>query len=244
MIWYLNPWVNRSDTLNISTGNPYLDPELNHGLELSHNFFTPKGLSFNSAVYWRYTDNAIEYLSTVDEKGISLHRPENIAERITYGINTNISGQITKSWNMNGMIELQYLKVGSDKLSQSNKGFVKRVNMNTSYKLSKNFTLQGNGGFGSSWVNLQTKHSPFYWYSLAAKYEFLDNKANLTLGVNNPFNKYMIQTSEAKAPTFLSNSRSHFLNRSVRLTFEWRFGQMSNGRGKTGKKIMNDDRDR
>ncbi len=30
LIWFLNPWVNRSDPKNISTGNPTLRPELNH----------------------------------------------------------------------------------------------------------------------------------------------------------------------------------------------------------------------
>ena len=29
-------WVNASDTLNHSTGNPYLDPKLNHAVELAH----------------------------------------------------------------------------------------------------------------------------------------------------------------------------------------------------------------
>ena len=43
------------------------------------------------------------------------------------------------------------------------------------------------------------------------------------------------------APTFTAYSESLYVNRSFRLTFEWRFGQMSADGGKQAKKITNDD---
>lgn len=45
----------------------------------------------------------------------------------------------------------------------------------------------------------------------------------------------------ASAPSFFSESHSLFVMRSVRLTFEWRFGQLNAQGGKQGKKIRNDD---
>lgn len=149
LIWYLNPWVNASDTLNLSTGNPYLDPELNHAVELAHNLNTDKGFSFNTALYWRYTDNAIEYLSTVNAEGVSTSMPQNIARRKNYGMNINMSGQLTKNWNLNSGADLRYVDLKSPAMNMSNDGLVLNLNMNSTYKLPKNYSVQAFGSVGT-----------------------------------------------------------------------------------------------
>ena len=243
LIWYLNPWVNTTDTLNISTGNPYLKPEINHAFELGHSLSTKKGLSVNSALYWRFTDNAIEYFTMVDSLGVSVSKPLNIATRQTYGLNLNISGQPNKNWNLNGGGDIRYVDLRSPALQQSNNGIVWNINLNTTYKLPKDFSIQANGNFGSGWISLQGTNSGFYWYGLAGKREFMDKKASITLGVNNPFGRGIRQTSRQATQTYESETRFLFVNRSVRLTFEWRFGQMTaGGGGKRSKKISNDDK--
>jgi outer membrane receptor protein involved in Fe transport len=239
-LWYLNPWVNASDPRNLQTGNPYLNPELNHAIELGHSVSTKAGLSINSAFYWRMTNNAIEYVRTVDETGISLSKPQNIAQRVAYGLNMNLSGQASTVWTLNGGIDLRYVDLRSPGLNQRNNGLVGNVNISSTYKLPHNYTFQANGNANSGWISLQGRGSSFYWYGFALKRELLDKKASLTLGVNNPFNRGVVQTFTQAAPTFDSETRSLFVNRSVRIAFEWRFGQMSSG-GKQSKKISNDD---
>lgn len=242
LIWYLNPWLNASDPKNLSTGNPYLDPELNHAAELGYNLNTKKGLSVNTALYGRRTNNAIEYLTTVDSAGVSLSRPQNIARRQSYGFNLNLSGQPNKNWNLSGGGDLQYIDLFSPALNQRNDGVVWNVNLNSTYKLPKDFTLQANGQYGSGWISLQGTNTGFYWYGFSGKREFWDKKASLTLGVNNPFQRAIRQRGQQAAATFTSESSYAFVNRSARLTFEWRFGQMSTGGGKQSKKISNDDK--
>ena len=242
LIWYLNPWLNESDPKNTNTGNPYLNPELNHATELSHSLSTKKGLSANTALYWRLTDNAIEYLSTVDSAGVSLSKPQNIARRGAYGMNINLAGQPNKNWNLNGGGDVRYVDLRSPTLNQSNGGVVWNLNLNSTYKLPRDFTLQFNGNYNSGWISLQGINTGFYWYGISAKREFWDKKASVTLGINNPFNRGVRQTGRQSAPTFEAESRSFFVNRSARLTFEWRFGQMSAGEGKKSKKISNDDK--
>ncbi len=242
MIWYLNPWVNRSDPKNISTGNPALRPELNHMAEVGHSINTPKGLSLNTTAYARITDNAIEYLSVGNAEGIISSRPENIAQRENYGLSVNISSRPNKNWNLNGGGNVSYIDIRSRALRQRNSGFVWYTNINTTYKLPKDVTLQAYSSLNSGWISLQrTGKTLFYWYGFSAKREFWDKKASLNLSVNNPFAKGISQHSVEKAPTFIADSRFLFVNRSARLTFEWRFGQMSTDGGRQGKKIRNDD---
>ena len=103
-------------------------------------------------------------------------------------------------------------------------------------------TLQAYSSVSSGWISLQrTGKTLSYWYGFSAKREFWDKKGSLNLGVNNPFAKSVTQRSVEATPTFLANSHSSYVNRSVRLTFEWRFGQMSTDGGRQGKKIRNDD---
>jgi outer membrane receptor protein involved in Fe transport len=215
LIWYLNPWINASDTLNVNTGNPYLKPILNHATEIGYNLNTKKGLSLNSALNWRFTDNAIEYLITVNASGVSFSQPQNIATRQTYGLNINLSGQPNKNWNLNGGADIRFVDLRSPAQNQRNDGYIWNINFNSTYKLPKDFSIQANGNFGSGWISLQGTNSGYYWYGFAGKREFWDKKASLTLGLNNPFKRAIRQ----EASTFISDYSSIYVNRSVRLTF-------------------------
>lgn len=240
LVWYLNPFVNASDSKNLQTGNPYLAPELTHATELAYSTFNDKGMSFNLTAYWRQTNNSIEWLQTVGADGVALTRPQNIGRNASYGLNTNLTLQPTKELNLSVGLDLTYLSLVSVALQQRNAGWVGSLNSNASYKLPKDVTLQVNGNVGSGGVALQGNYGGYYWYSLAAKKEFMTKKADLTLALNNPFNRGVYQTGDQNASTFTADMRSFWVSRSVRLTFAYRFGQMSSG-GKQSKKIQNND---
>ena len=240
-IWNLNPWVNQSDPKNISTGNPNLNPELSHSTELAHSLTTKKNISINSALYWRQTNNAIEYLTTVDAAGVGLTKPQNIGQRGIYGLTVNLSGEVVKKLTLNAGTEIQYLDLRSPALGQQNSGWVGSLNTNVTYKADKAVTLQFNSFFNTGWVTLQGRSSGWKYYQVSAKREFWDKKASLSLRVTNPLARDVRQTQTQAAPTFTSQSAFYYVQRQIQLAFEWRFGQMSNG-GKQNRKITNDDR--
>lgn len=242
LIWYLNPWVNRSDPKNVMTGTPNLNPEINHAVELSHNLSTKGGFVLNTALYYRRTNNAIEYISRADTGGSTLSRPLNIAQREIVGLNLNANAKPAKNWNLSGGADLRHLTISSPSLAQQNKGWVWNANTNTTYKLPKDLSLQGYASVYSGWLSLQRRGTSFgYWYGLSAKKAFWNAKGSLTLSTNNPFTRGIRQSMIEEAPSYAARSESLFVNRSFRLTFEWRFGQMNAESGKQGKKIANDD---
>lgn len=240
MIWYLNPYKNYSDPKNVQTGNPYLNPELTHATEVSYSTFGKEGSSFNAALFWRQTNNSIEWLTTVDAQGAALSSPQNIGRNASYGANMNVTLQPNKQTNISLNTDLTYVDLTSVALNQRTSGWVWSVGPNASYKLPKDFTLQANGYVNSGWISLQSRNSGWYYYGLSAKKEFMDKKITMTLNLNNPFNRSNRQTGEQFAPTFTAQNTSLFVNRSVRLTLSFKFGQMSSG-GKQSKKISNDD---
>ena len=242
LIWYLNPYRNSSDPKNIQTGNPFLNPELTHATELSYSTFGENGFSFNAALFWRQTNNSIEWLSTVDAQGVAISSPQNIGRNASYGTNANLSMQPNKQLNLSINTDLTYVDLTSVALGQRTNGWVWSVSPNISYKLPKDVTLQANGYVSSGWISLQNRNSGWYYYGLSAKKEFMDKKkASLTLNVNNPFNRTLRQTGSQFAPSFTAQSVSSFVNRTVRLTFSYKFGQLSSG-GKQSRKISNDDK--
>ena len=242
LIWYLNPYRNSSDSKNIQTGNPLLNPELTHATELSYSTYGEDGFSFNAALFWRQTNNSIEWLSTVDAQGVAVSSPQNIGRNASYGVNANLAGQPTKKLNLSLNVDLTYVDLTSVALQQRTNGWVWNLSPNVSYKLPKDLTLQANGYVGSGWISLQSRNSGWYYYGLSAKKEFMDKKkASLTLNVNNPFNRSVRIVGEQFAPSFTAQSVSQFVNRSVRLTFAYKFGQLSSG-GKQSRKISNDDK--
>ena len=242
LIWYLNPWVNRSDPKNVSTGNPNLNPEINHAYEVGNTFSGKSGFMLNTTLYWRTTDNAIEYVTRIDTASVSVNQPRNIARRATLGLNVNVSAKPNKNWNLNGGGDVRYMEISSPALNQQNDGVMWNVNLNTSYKLPKDYTLQLFSNLYSGWLSLQrTNTSVGYWYGLSVKKAFWSEKASLTFGMNNPFARGVRQISEESAPSYTAHNEFLYVNRSFRLSFEWRFGQLSSGGGKQGKKIANDD---
>ncbi|MEO1654678.1 MAG: TonB-dependent receptor, partial [Bacteroidota bacterium] len=51
-IFFLNPFENRANPLNVRFGNPNLDPELTNNYEMSYNVFFKRN-SITTSVYWR-----------------------------------------------------------------------------------------------------------------------------------------------------------------------------------------------
>jgi ferric enterobactin receptor len=83
-IFFLNPFVNASDTLNISYGNPDLNPELTHSVELNYTTFI-KGSVLNMSAYMRRTNKAIETVRFIDANGVNNQTFRNIGRNATYG---------------------------------------------------------------------------------------------------------------------------------------------------------------
>jgi hypothetical protein len=194
-----------------------------------------------SALYWKSTNNAIENLTTVDTNGVSLSQPRNIAGRQVYGLNVYVSTQLTDQLYLNGGGDLHYLYLHSLALGQSNKGMVWNTYLDCTYSFAGNYTLQANGTYTSAQISLQGHSSAFYWYGFSARRQLWKKKGSVTLTGNNVFGRGVRQKGEQSAPTFYSRFTSLAINRSVQLSFEWRFGRGDDTR-RERKKIKNEDK--
>lgn len=241
MIWDLNPYINASDPKNLMAGNPQLRPELAHLTEISYSLTTPKGAYLNLALYRRQTDNSIDDVRSVDTSGVSLTTRQNVARNERTGLNINAAGQLGRNWKINGGGEFYYAHFSSPALQVQNSGWLWQFTLNLAYQLPRQYTLQANGIYSTGWILLQGKNSAWYDYSLAVRKEFWDKKANLTLGINNPFTYPFRQQNESQSATFRAYTANQYFTRSVKLTFSWQFGQVRSAPDEPVRKITNDD---
>ena len=159
-ISYLNPYVDKTNPIALSYGNPNLDVEKAHNISLVYNMFTPK-LMVNLNLHHNFTDNAISQYSFYDSNNLLNTTYGNVVQRHQTGLNAYVNYLLTPKTRlfMNGGIN--YLSLNSDELNQSNSGWTANImaglqqTLPWDLKLSaflitstKNYTLQGwSGGF-------------------------------------------------------------------------------------------------
>ena len=247
---YLNPFVDRSDSLTIRVGNPRLSPELTDSYELSYNTLVKTAtLSVSGSV--RRTGNAIESVRlpasqvSLPDNGTPISRAatvetfQNVAANTSYQLNFYGSVKPAKGWDLSGGPNVEYIVRRSPALGITRRGVSASLNFNTSYKLPKDFTVQAFMYGSLPSINLQGSGSGNLYYNLGLKKTFLNKKADLVLNVNSPFNNTWVYRNTLDTPAFSERQENINYQRSFRLSFSYRFGQ--DQQMKQRKSISNDD---
>ena len=159
-ISYLNPYVDKTNPIALSYGNPDLEVEKAHNISLVYNMFTAK-LMVNLNLHHNFTDNAISQFSFYDSDNLLNTTYGNVVQRHQTGLSAYVNYLLTPKTRlfMNG--GLNYVDLSSDELNQSNSGWTANImaglqqTLPWDLKLSaflitstKNYTLQGwSGGF-------------------------------------------------------------------------------------------------
>ncbi|MBC9915161.1 outer membrane beta-barrel family protein [Chitinophaga varians] len=236
-IWDLNPFVNASDPRNLTSGNPLLRPETTRTLEAGYNYNAPSGFTLNNSVYFSSNSNAIEMLTSVDSLGISSTSPRNVAANKRLGANINAAMDLSSSLSVNGGVELYQVWFKSDALQVKNEAGFYSFNLNVSWSLPKDYTLQASGDYSNGYVTLQGRNSASWSYSISAQKEFFHKKASVMIGVTNPFQTSMLQRSTATAPSFRSTEVNHYFNRGFHIALSWKFGSLKANNNSEEKKM-------
>ena len=224
-ISYLNPYVDKTNPIALSYGNPELDVEKNHNLSLVYNLFTPK-LMVNLNLHHNFVDNAISQYSFYDAENLLNTTYGNIVKRHQTGLNGYVNYLMTKNTRLFFNGGLNYTDLRSEALDQQNSGWTGSAMIGVQQTLpwdlklsafaitsTKNYTLQGwSGGF-----NLLTA---------SVSKSLLKDKLNLSvsglLGLNKG-GKLNIE-SENRGKDFVSHSNIKVPIYGVTFTISYTFG--------------------
>lgn len=240
---FLNPNINAANPLNISQGNPNLQPEFTDQLELSLSSFK-RSTSLNITAFIRSTNGSIQSVRETLGQDTVFTTFQNIGEEDAYGV--NVFGSIRKGkLTLNGGIDAFYAvltnNIDDPLFNAQNEGFVFNTRVFGSYKLSEKWVLQMFGFYRSERVQLQGFTNPFYIYSLSINRNFKDKKGSIGIGANNFATPRSILDSEITTPFLVQRNRRELQLLNFRINFSYRIGKLTQRASKKVKKVSNDD---
>ncbi|MCD8741092.1 TonB-dependent receptor [Mucilaginibacter roseus] len=248
-IYQLNPFVDRSNPLFISSGNPNLKPELNNTFELTYSNFS-KG-SVNIGLSYAFSNNSIQSVTSFRDTVINSQNQkitttnfENIGSNRTLGLNVNTNYDITKklSLSLNGQVSRIWLEGTYNGKLYNNAGYIGNAFANIGYKFDKGYRVGLNAGYFSGSVTLQGKSRFFMYNSYVVSKEFWDKNASISLVANNPYGRFWKNTSTTITPDFIQNSTYNQIYRHFAIRVSYKFGKLSGEIKKNQRGINNDDK--
>ena len=244
----LIPFIDRTDPLNYSRGNPDLKPEFTHSVNALYNKMFPKNNNLLLSAYFKRTSNLITRFQKVEydpvvAKDILVNTYVNAENSSTYGFELTSMNTLYKWWDITTNVnvynsEINTSNVTSESLDPLWSWFGK---INNNFKLPKNYTIQlsgnyqsksnlpinsGDGGhFAQAQMAAQGYIKPSYGVDLSIRKNFLKNNAgSVTLSFSDIF-KTRWQNQHSQNSYFIQNYSRIKDPRMVRLNLSYRFGK-------------------
>lgn len=245
-IQFLNPNIEASNPLNITLGNPLLDPEYTNNFELSYSTFM-KGTMLNFSGFYRNTNNAIQSVREVLGENVIQTTYQNIGREDAYGLsvfaNVNIGGKLSLNGGTDVFYSVLDNNVPDPLYNASNEGWVASYRLFGNYNFAENWGVQAFGFYRGNRVQLQGSQGGFGIYSLAIKRDFAEKRGSIGFGAENFFTPEFRIKSELVSPVLRQSSVNTMRNMSFRINFSYRIGQLGNENTprRTRRSIRNDD---
>jgi outer membrane receptor protein involved in Fe transport len=243
---FLNPNIQAANPLNITIGNPNLEPEFTDNFELSYST-SIKGTNLNFSTFMRKTSGAIQQVRDVIGSDTIQTTFQNIGQEDAYGFNIFANVNIAKKLSLNGGTDIFYAVLNNNVpdplFNASNEGWVISYRLFGSYKISDMWALQFFGFMRGRQVQLQGSQGGFGVYSMSLRRDFKNKKGSIGLGVENFLQPSFKIRNTLTSPVIDQNGLTVLDNRGVRLNFSYRLGKLTadpNPRRKR-KTISNDD---
>jgi ferric enterobactin receptor len=238
----LNPFINLSDPYNITTGNPFLKPEIGNNFEFGYSKTFKPGGNVYVALIERYNTSDLKSVTTFypnyligdsSYTNVSVTNRQNIGEEYNTGISASGSYPITAKFNLRGnlMISYRYTE-NKGGIGNQSSGLRARSNLNASYQLNKDLVLELFGFYNSPVQNIQGRSPQFFTYTFAFRKLFWNKKASFGFTTTNSLNKYVRQLSTISAENYTSTIIRQVPLRSFGISFTYKFGKMEFGKKK------------
>ena len=155
----LYPFTDYSDSLNISRGNPDLQPEFTNSIELAYQKTFKNRDNFLGSLYYKNTNDLITRYQISENNSVTgkdqlINTFINASSSYVTGLELVSRNKMTKWWDMTTNVNFYTSKIktgvaGQPDQDQFASWFAK---MNNTFKLPKNFTLQLSGDYQSKTV--------------------------------------------------------------------------------------------
>jgi outer membrane receptor protein involved in Fe transport len=240
-IWDLNPFVVNNDSLNITTGNPDLGPQIVHALggQLRYG----KGNTFTGInIEGTYSGNKIlQYAFFDPQTGITKTTSLNIGKEYQTSVSLNFSTKLTPKLSLYVNGSIRYSKVTNNAdAAQSNSGFGGNFNFNAAYKFTDKFSASTYLGLWQDTRTIQTTYPFNTWHNVALNYKMFKDKFLISIRTVNYYEKNRAFKNITKDQNFYNTNTTTVIRRGGVLALTWNFGKLAESVSKK-KGVNNDD---
>ena len=250
--WQLFPFVDISDSINVSRGNPGLNPEFTNSFELSYSKSFKNRDNILASLYFKNTNDLItrfqqrEFVPAFEDSAIVTSYINANRSYIT-GLELTGKNKITKWWDLTTNANLFTSKIELNQGPNPDQFVSYFFKINNNIRLPKNFSLQlsgdyqskiisspvggggmfgrGGGMFGGNNSSAQGFIRPNYGVDAAIRFEFLkERKASVSLNVNDIF-RTRLYDAHSQAEFFIQDTQRRRDAQVFRLNFNYRFGK-------------------
>ena len=219
--WNLNPFFNFRNPLNYRSGNPELNPQYTHSTELSHLFFKEKG-SLNTSVYARESSGVIQYIQRIED-GITLTRPENVANQLNYGIEFAGNYRPKKGIRIGGSLNYYGSTLDATNIENGFKTTFStwQAQINSSFELPQEIQLQVRVNHRASAITAQGVRNPITHVTTGIGKNFWDDQFSIDFNIRDLFNS-RIRRARTVNSDFAIYDERQWRPRTYRLTLTYR----------------------
>lgn len=251
----LFPFIDFTDSLNLSQGNPDLRPEFTNSLEASYQKLFKGNGSILISAYYKNTNNLITryaYDTLLSGKNRIINSFINANSSNVFGLEFTMRNTITKWWELNTNLNLFSSKINIDdpKIIEQDRLYSVFGKINNNFKLPHNITIQvtgdyttktilppgggggrgggfggGGGFFGQAQSTSQGYIKPNYGLDIAVRYEFLKERRASISLSMNDVLRTRRSFIHSEAPYFVQDVFRRRDPQVLRLNFSWRFGK-------------------
>ena len=223
--WWLLPFFSFTDSRSNFSGNPNLNPEFTDSYEFGH-LRTWDKASILSSVYYRYTTNTIERITTSDSTGITQRRPVNLGVKDAYGLEFSGSYQLIKWWSLRGSFnfyreivngEYENIEYGSD-------AYVWSTRLNSKWSIKKKVNLQASFNYRAPQKSPQGETLARYSLDGGFSFDVLKGNGTVSFNVKDLFNSRK-RRSVSYGENFVAESERQWRSRFFRVSFTYRINQ-------------------
>jgi outer membrane receptor protein involved in Fe transport len=235
----LNPFFNISDPHNISTGNPFLKPEIGNRFELGYSKTFANNANVYFSGYYRKNTDDIQSFTTfhqvlnvngTDYTDVTLTQRYNVGTQTDIGASIFGSIKFDEKLNIRATIEFGD-RTTTNPVLPTVSGFNYRANLNLSYQFAPSMMGEIFGNYRSSQKNLQGERPASFFYNIAVRKQFLHKAASVGITMANPFNKYMNQRATKYGELFNQVNIKDIPVQSFGISFSYKFGKLEFKKG-------------
>lgn len=218
-----SPFVDITDSLNVWSGNPDIQPEISNAFEFNYNHAFKKA-SLSASLFYRLTSNSIFPYTTIDSSGVSTTSPENFGNSSTFGAEAVLTYKPFNIWTINLDASLYEQRIEPSPEFQNSlesllSGYVKFIN---NFDVWENGRLQITANYTSPIAIPQGLKKEVYFIDLGFQQKILKGQGRLALTVTDIFNTQSTETTVSD----INFEYSHYRKvdtRAVMLIFAYTF---------------------